>query len=391
MKLQILLVILFLPLIIAVSAHAGEWSQEEIEAEQAAERAREEAKKNYREKGLIYKIWVDFEDTGCDCDSYESLCKHFNIWAGYVVRNGCRLLSQIDYTTLTRLSGHEPFVSGPHGEGRFNLDSPRDFGHYNKDFVVWVSENMIPGAADDAFREFTRPVYHGILQNLTRGFYAAWVGLKLDNRFRATAVTKYKAYLDTGSKARDDAVHNLVSKFFWDHVRDDLRGLYRQGDDPYNIDINTFGHGVSFWLRRNIDKTEPAFAILFERLFEVYDKSFLEKSKEVLLKYSSDRHDNDLSEYILYRGLARDLDRDLAVELLDLLAAKDLRLLRNAIFATKGYSFENADLRAYFGKNIHKFCRSRHCGVVSDVFDESLLTETDRENIHLIKARERGL
>lgn len=64
-------------------------------------------------------------------------------------------------------------------------------------------------------------------------------------------------------------------------------------------------------------------------------------------------------------------------------------LLRNGILATYGYKFKGAKLRSFFATGMSKFCRNGKCGVFSDTYDDSLLTDVDQMNIKLIQQIER--
>jgi hypothetical protein len=96
----------------------------------------------------------------------------------------------------------------------------------------------------------------------------------------------------------------------------------------------------------------------------------------------------------IFTSLCRHLELKFKMEWLRRLQADELRILRNAIYASHGYVFSNQIINNYFndkqtGKGI---CRDGQCGIQNDIFNEKLLTEIDKENISLIKeiVNERG-
>ena len=51
----------------------------------------------------------------------------------------------LNLAQLQKLSGQKIFGSGPHQNGKLNLKSANDFGHYNPAFIKWLAANGIPG------------------------------------------------------------------------------------------------------------------------------------------------------------------------------------------------------------------------------------------------------
>ncbi|MGA1871410.1 MAG: ankyrin repeat domain-containing protein [bacterium] len=149
-------------------------------------------------------------------------------------------ISNIEYKILEKVSGHRIFVSGPHKDGIEEWNTTRDFGHYNKDFVLWARDNMIPGAEDLVFRKITQKKYDSILSGFARSFYEAYVKLKKDSNYMHERLEDYKRKIEQGS--------------------------HFDGDDY-----------TCFWLRRHMDGTENEFFLCLEKLLKTYDNSFLKQ------------------------------------------------------------------------------------------------------------------
>jgi hypothetical protein len=74
----------------------------------------------------------------------------------------------------------------------------------------------------------------------------------------------------------------------------------------------------------------------------------------------------------------------LSLHSLSLLTANQLRIVRNAIYAKYGYVFQDRNLQQLFETIPFRQIRN----IVSDVFDDSLITEVDRANIETIRQME---
>lgn len=94
------------------------------------------------------------------------------------------------------------------------------------------------------------------------------------------------------------------------------------------------------------------------------------------------------SDYI-YRVLARNLEKVFLEKYLESLEGKELRHLRNGIFATYGKNFKSKNLQYYFYGSysyVQLFCRNGTCGLnkPKGSYKESDLTEIDKANINAI-------
>lgn len=134
-------------------------------------------------KEIIYDTWIDIDKIGYYEGDLPTFYNHVK--------------QLIDYQALSKMIGQPLFVSGPHQE-KLVLDDYRTFGHYNKAAIIWMRDNLIPGAEDQEFREFTQEIYDKYLSGLARTYYAALIVLNDDHEFKEQALLDYKQHMEKG-------------------------------------------------------------------------------------------------------------------------------------------------------------------------------------------------
>ena len=143
----------------------------------------------------------------------------------------CHIDSVLSYKMINevaRRNGMTVFVKGPHTEDTLNLGAST-FGHYNKDFVIWLRENAIPGDDNKLLKKTLQPIYNRYLKSLARIFY--------------------REYLEFGQK----------------------REWYG----------NRASMAEGFWQRRSVDGTKEEFYKGLKKLLSIYDKEVLNIDVEI--------------------------------------------------------------------------------------------------------------
>ncbi|MFH1092252.1 MAG: hypothetical protein V1742_11860 [Pseudomonadota bacterium] len=178
----------------------------------------------------------------------------------------CYLSSVISYQKLVSLSGLNPFVKGPHTKEELNLYSTDSFGHYNKEFVAWLADNLIPGAADEKLRWITTPVFNKYFKNTARIYYLAYQKLNSDKDFLEKEVKEFSAALDG---------QNLDQYWFTKYYDFLEEEAYQKHYGPDAYLKNVVGCAVAFWIRRQVDGTAEEFFRGLTKLIKTYDAGFL--------------------------------------------------------------------------------------------------------------------
>ena len=169
----------------------------------------------------------------------------------------------LNLAQLQKLSGHKIFGTGPHANGKLNLKSPDDFGHYNPAFLKWLASHGIPGRTDAKLRKELQPVYDKFLRRTARGFFAAHQGVMADPKRLKKIQAEYLERLD-GRKAGGD--------FLQEQFRADADRLDKAGHDWYETNV---AHG--FWVRRALDGTADECHALLTALLQTHDAAWLKK------------------------------------------------------------------------------------------------------------------
>jgi hypothetical protein len=219
------------------------------------------------------QLWLKLPETVNACGTFD-----------YHPRGGmrvfyCHLLSQLSYASLQQRSPHAIFLSGPHTPAALKLDDPRSFGHYNPEFVRWLGEEVVPAAADPAFRERTQGIYDAYVAPLARVHYLTWRKLNAPASAACTQREKarYVRYMESGEGAGWGAYYErwffYMNPQFCDKA-DDQEWFYDNGFDG-GVSGNVVKTTVGFWLRRSLDGTDDEFHAALIRLLETYDADWL--------------------------------------------------------------------------------------------------------------------
>lgn len=171
----------------------------------------------------------------------------------------------LNLAQLQKLSGHKIFGVGPHQNGKLNLKSANDFGHYNHAFIKWITANGIPGQKNRKLHRELQPVYDKHLRRTARGFFVAHQNLRAQPQRLKQVEARYLDLLD----AEKDA-----SEFLQESFRPDTDRLEKAGHDWYEVNV---AHG--FWVRRTIDGTADEFHTLLTALLTTHDSKWLKAQR----------------------------------------------------------------------------------------------------------------
>src|SRR5438874_1674024 len=84
----------------------------------------------------IAEAWRALPETGSGCGA--DLDFDYGVEGG--MRNFfCRALTIFSWKRLLSLAPAFPFLSGPHTNGKLELQSKKQFGHYDPQFVRWAA------------------------------------------------------------------------------------------------------------------------------------------------------------------------------------------------------------------------------------------------------------
>lgn len=191
----------------------------------------------------------------------------------------CHASGLLNTSELAQMAGMSIWSSGPHSVDRLDLKSQTDFGHYNPDFVRWMGDHLIPAEHDSALRARTQPIYDQSVAPLARIMYQTHMKLTAEP---GCALAEQRLYEAAIGKAKTEGADNSSYYERWFYFLNpdfcsssrDVEVLFNQGFDG-GVDGNIVKTSVGFWLRREMDGTDAAFAQNLVRLLKTYDAAWL--------------------------------------------------------------------------------------------------------------------
>lgn len=181
----------------------------------------------------------------------------------------CRALTVMSWRSFLALAPTAPFAKGPHGAGKLQLQSKRDFGRYDPKFVRWATTALIPAADDAALRAETQPTYDRLVAPLARTYWRVHRALSSDP---AWIERERRFYLGAADRGDVDALGRTLDLYH------DVLGT--ADDDWGGHDPNHVRSATLWWLRRHHDATATLWAQGLERLLTTYDAAWLAQEKE---------------------------------------------------------------------------------------------------------------
>ena len=194
----------------------------------------------------------------------------------------CAAVQVIAPTALVARAPVAPFLRGPHTARadvvRFDLNAPRDFGHYAPAFVRWFMENAIPDG--EVTQSLTQPIYDRRVRRLARIYWLTVSDLERQGFPESLPVgpfADYVAFLDGGA-AQDSEYYGSGEGFsvfaFTDRSESLIPrvGLVIENDWTVKYEANT---AYGFWLRRHADGTRMLWHDGLRQLLQTYDAAWL--------------------------------------------------------------------------------------------------------------------
>jgi hypothetical protein len=177
----------------------------------------------------------------------------------------CRTLTVFSWTTFLELAPVGPFRSGPHPEGKLNLQSPDEFGHYDPRFVQWAVDNLVPAAQDPQLREITQPIYDRTIRGLARTYWEVHRAISSDPSWQRLQADRYLRTAEAGRVQME--FHDMYE------LLGDADARWG-GHDPNHVRT-----AAMWWLRRHLDGTDTLWATGLERLLLTYDKAWFSQRR----------------------------------------------------------------------------------------------------------------
>jgi hypothetical protein len=213
----------------------------------------------------VAEAWQFLPQSGSACDE-EDLSFDYGIGGG--MRNFfCRALTIYSWQAFLASAPVPPFRSGPHRDGKLDLNSEQDFGYYNPKFVVWATNSLIPAAESPLLRRKTQGVYDDQVAELAHTYFLVYQKLSSNPALAAVERQRYLDSIETNGGGWDASeVIDSYNEFLGD--ADSNWG----GHDP-----NLVRSSVMWWLRRQEDATASLWHTGLIKLLATYDSAWLKE------------------------------------------------------------------------------------------------------------------
>ena len=238
----------------------------------------------------LLDVWVGLDDAAESLADFEgSSCEpdFGTYFENFGVRGlSCMAAEVMDPTRFVSRAGGRAFESGPHTTTaeyfHLNLNSERDFGHYDEAFVDWLIDNGIVGEGRPVMRALTQPIYNTHIRRLARIYWLTYEDIEADGFPGSTPagiLSDYANFLDGGPIPDGaEAYEGGFSVFAFTELSEGLLpriGLRLTNEWEAKYEANT---AFGFWLRRRVDGTHEQWRDGLKRLLETYDGEWVERT-----------------------------------------------------------------------------------------------------------------
>ena len=199
-----------------------------------------------------------FKDAALNLDNtYHTLTDEFDYWPECGIRvTGSHLASLISLTDLQNMLPYPLYLSGPHHDGKWDLDNDDEFGHYNPKAIEYLAGLAKTVVSDEFFVEKSKPL----------------VDEYLFRQMHIMMVIHDALYYGYSQEEREKVFQGSVESRGMDY---DAYGvgfflpLLNLHDDSYVFD-NIDYRFLHFWARRWSDGTIDLFYNALSTVFKAY-------------------------------------------------------------------------------------------------------------------------
>lgn len=205
---------------------------------------------------FIKKTWASVPQAKSTCfNAGETISKNIQDSSGRVLY--CYLSSLISFEQLQKLAGVSIFVSGPH-KNKLEFNSTKSFGYYNKEFVNWIWNKVVPVVTEPSFVAANQEIYNTYLKTTLLKLHSA-LSFAYTNNLLKTMADAYQKQLSS-----PQGVESAFNTFY---------PLMANYPNP----LGCTPEAVGFWVRRTIDGTVESLMYSLLAVNTAYAKEDLKK------------------------------------------------------------------------------------------------------------------
>ena len=175
--------------------------------------------------------------------------------------------------TVAAAFGKPIWRSGPHGQARAKLNHKKSFGHYNPEFVRWLTTSVpTPKENPVAFKLASR-VYKRSMALIARTWYAVGLKIKREPACKRLLRQQHRMHVRRGSTAWR-SFELMMHPRFCHNPRQARPTTWRR---------DLVGQAAAWWARRHADGTAGLWMQFFNRSMKTFDGAFAAKPQAPML------------------------------------------------------------------------------------------------------------
>ena len=222
--------------------------------------------------------------------TYHTMPDEFDYWPECGIRvTGSHLASLISLSDLQKMLPCPLYVSGPHHDGKWELENDDEFGHYNPEAITYLTSIAETMVSDKQFVELSKPLVDKYLYRQMHIMMVLHDALYDGSYSKEERETVFRTSVNTNGL---DYGSNDVGFFLQLLNLED--GTYVYGNIDYRF--------LHFWARRWSDGTIDQFYQLLSTVFKAYHPEYEFLAETYWLSEEDEEYAGEGETYVVIDG-----------------------------------------------------------------------------------------
>lgn len=222
--------------------------------------------------------------------TYHTMPDEFDYWPECGIRvTGSHLASLISLSDLQKMLPCPLYVSGPHHDGKWELENDDEFGHYNPEAITYLTSIAETMVSDKQFVELSKPLVDKYLYRQMHIMMVLHDALYDGSYSKEERETIFRTSVNTNGL---DYGSNDVGFFLQLLNLED--GTYVYGNIDYRF--------LHFWARRWSDGTIDQFYQLLSTVFKAYHPEYEFLAETYWLSGEDEEYAGEGETYVVIDG-----------------------------------------------------------------------------------------
>ena len=222
--------------------------------------------------------------------TYHTMPDEFDYWPECGIRvTGSHLASLISLSDLQKMLPCPLYVSGPHHDGKWELENDDEFGHYNPEAITYLTSIAETMVSDKQFVELSKPLVDKYLYRQMHIMMVLHDALYDGSYSKEERETIFRTSVNTNGL---DYGSNDVGFFLQLLNLED--GTYVYGNIDYRF--------LHFWARRWSDGTIDHFYQLLSTVFKAYHPEYEFLAETYWLSGEDEEYAGEGETYVVIDG-----------------------------------------------------------------------------------------